>query len=158
MPTAPLGPWYNQAIAKGLIDPTQFVRPAMNAVTLAAVSRGLSPLLDPPPPDASEKQFQTKVLALAEYEQWEVYHTHNSRRSQPGWPDLALVKPPSMILADLKTDTGRTTEAQEHWLELLRQVPGVRVRLWRPSLWAAVVAELTAVTLRPDRARTARSH
>ncbi len=99
------------------------------------------PISPPPAPNCSEKVFQAAVIALAEREGWEPYHTFNSKRSHPGWPDLVLVKPPVLILAELKTDTGRTTAEQDRWLELLRGVPGVRVRLW-PSLWLAIVSEL----------------
>ena len=56
----------------------------------------------------------------------------------------SLANEPVLILAELKTDAGATTAEQDRWLSLLRAVPGVRVRLWRPALWPAVVAELTA--------------
>ena len=58
-------------------------------------------------------------------------------------PTLVLCKPPVLIIAELKTDNSTITDDQADWLTDLRQVPGVRVRLWRPSLWSAIVAELT---------------
>lgn len=131
MPTAPAGPWLEQAIAKGLIRAT------------SSPSRGVVSLTDAPPPGASEKAFQAAVIQLAEANGWRVYHTHNSKRSAAGWPDLALVRNGVLILSELKTDTGKVSPDQEKWLTLLRAVPGVRVRLWRPSLWAAIVAELS---------------
>ena len=97
----------------------------------------------PPPAGCSEARFQAAVVALAERSGWAWFHVYNSRRCPPGFPDLVLVRPPVLILAELKTDTGRVTRPQADWLELLGRVPGVRVRLWRPALWAAVAAELT---------------
>lgn len=38
-----------------------------------------------------EKVFQAQVLDLAHLSGWLCYHTHNSRRSAPGFPDLVLV-------------------------------------------------------------------
>ena len=34
-------------------------------------------------------------------------------RSERGWPDLALVRPPRFLLAELKTDKGMTTPSQD---------------------------------------------
>jgi hypothetical protein len=124
MPTARTGSWLAIAHAKGLIAPSQ---------------QSVSAL----PPNPTEKRFQAAVAALARRNGWEPYHTHNSKRSDPGWPDLALCRPPVLLLVELKTNTGRLSKRQRFWLDLLRRVPGVRVRLWRPSLWAAIVAELT---------------
>jgi hypothetical protein len=53
---------------------------------------------------------------------WLVYHTHDSRRSQAGFPDVMLVGHPAgpfagrMYALELKTKTGRTTAEQERWL------------------------------------------
>ena len=121
------GPWLERAEERGL-------------VRLGAGVRAPAP---PPPAGCSEKVFQRHVVALAERGGWEAFHVYDSRRSAAGFPDLVLVRPPVLILAELKTDTGRTTPAQDEWLELLGRVPGVRVRLWRPALWAAIAAELT---------------
>ena len=33
-----------------------------------------------------EADFQATVIELAELQGWRVYHTHDSRRSQPGLP------------------------------------------------------------------------
>ena len=38
----------------------------------------------------TEKAFQTAVVELAELCGWKVYHTYDSRRSAPGFPDLVL--------------------------------------------------------------------
>jgi hypothetical protein len=63
---------------------------------------------------------------------WEVYHTHDSRHSPAGFPDLVLVRPPRVIFAELKTATGRVTADQWRWRDLLDGCPGVECYLWRP--------------------------
>jgi hypothetical protein len=98
----------------------------------------------------SEKEFQAQVVQLATYYGWRVYHTHDSRRSAAGFPDLVLVRPPELIFAELKTEKGRIRPEQADWLADLEAVaqrlavenvrlstqPRVRaldVCLWRPS-------------------------
>lgn len=86
----------------------------------------------------SEAQFQAQVVALARLFGWESYHPWLSVRSARGWPDLALVRPPRLILAELKSEKGKATVAQQRWLDLLGQCPGVEVYLWRPSDWPTI--------------------
>ena len=40
----------------------------------------------------TETELQDLVLKAAEWQGWLVYHTHDSRRSSPGFPDLAMVR------------------------------------------------------------------
>lgn len=56
------------------------------------------------------------------------------RRSSPGWPDLALAHPTRclLLLAEIKTETGRVKPEQEQWLNWLNAA-GIDARLWRPS-------------------------
>jgi hypothetical protein len=53
----------------------------------------------------SEKEFQAQVLGLARLSGLLCYHTHDSRRSKPGVPDLVLARPPVDRFVELKTDT-----------------------------------------------------
>lgn len=87
-----------------------------------------------------EREWQAQVVDAARLLGWRVYHTHDSRRSEPGWPDLALVRD-RLVMAELKTDTGRVSQAQSDWLAALRDA-GVETYLWRPSDWDAVLATL----------------
>ncbi len=138
MPTAPVGPWLAQALARGLIRGDTLLTSADPAGRLPVRAPA------PPPPGCPEKLFQARVIALATANGWAAYHTFDSRRSAAGFPDLVLVRGPVLFLAELKTDKGAASPAQRRWLELLAAVPGVRVRLWRPCHWPAIVAELTA--------------
>jgi hypothetical protein len=89
-----------------------------------------------------EAAFQARVVAEAKRCGWEgVYHTYDSRRSEEGFPDNVMIRGAVLLVAELKTETGRTTPAQERWLNLFRAV-GARVFLWRPSDWFEIKKEL----------------
>lgn len=90
----------------------------------------------------SEASFQASVIQLAKMCGWLAYHTHNSRRSEPGFPDLVLVKPPRVVFAELKTAKGKPSPAQERWLAALAASP-VESYLWRPDDWDQIRSLLT---------------
>lgn len=69
-----------------------------------------------------EQAWQGRIEGAAKLYGWRVYHTHDSRRSAPGFPDLVLVRGPELLFAELKTDTGRLRPEQSDWLEALGQV------------------------------------
>lgn len=89
-----------------------------------------------PDPDAflpsSEKGFQNIVVAMAKRRGLLVYHTHDSRRSQPGFPDLVIVGPGGLIFRELKSPTGKATFDQMQWLQTLAAT-GADAGLWRPA-------------------------
>lgn len=130
-----------QAIERGLISPAGLVpRPPVCAADLSAVAPTV--FVPPVAPDASEKDFQAAVMKLADANGWIAYHTHNSRRSNKGFPDVVAVRGPKLIFAELKSATGTFTTDQKLWLAALEAVPGVRVFRWRPSDWPEIVAIL----------------
>lgn len=86
----------------------------------------------------SEKAFQQQVKDLARLAGWRTYHTYRSTRSAAGFPDLVLVRPPAIIFAKLKSENGRLRPEQAAWLEALRECPGVKARLWRPTDWPEI--------------------
>lgn len=102
----------------------------------------------------SERAFQQQVLDLASIYGWRSYHTFDSRRSTAGFPDLVLVRPPEMLLVELKRDNGRLSVPQQDWLRDLQLVaaafaargpaglpgsavaaiaPALEVFVWRPA-------------------------
>lgn len=90
----------------------------------------------------SEAELQASVIELARLTGWRYYHTHDSRRSPHGFPDLILVRLGRMIVAELKSARGVPTPAQEAWLDDLALVQDrsggvVEVRLWRPADWSS---------------------
>lgn len=87
-------------------------------------------------PKLSEKAFQAQVVALARLLGWTCYHTHDSRRSTAGFPDLVLVRE-RVVFVELKSESGRPTAEQSRWLDLLRQA-GAQAYLWRPADWPEI--------------------
>ncbi|WP_313813002.1 VRR-NUC domain-containing protein [Glutamicibacter sp.] len=82
----------------------------------------------------SESDFQTHVLHLAKtYGYTLTYHTADSRRSNPGFPDLVLVhgKTGKLLFIELKTQVGRVSVHQESWINGLR-IGGHVAEVWRP--------------------------
>jgi len=61
-----------------------------------------------------------------------------------GFPDLLAIKGGTMIVAELKSDKGKVTEAQEAWLKAFEPVASL-VTVWRPIDWAngSILAELS---------------
>ncbi len=93
----------------------------------------------------SEKDFQRQVLELARLYGWRVAHFHDSRRQvkpgvfvgdkdAAGFPDLVLVRPPELVVLELKRELGKTTSEQDEWLADLAAC-GVEVSVVRPSGW-----------------------
>lgn len=74
--------------------------------------------------EVTEAAWQAQVEQLAKLYRWALYHTRDSRRSEPGFPDLVLVRGPELIFAELKTDKGRPSDPQLTWLDALMDVAG----------------------------------
>jgi VRR-NUC domain len=88
-------------------------------------------------PPGNERHFQLAVIELATHCRWRVFHVHDARRSNPGWPDLTLARGTRLVFAELKTAKGRVRAEQREWLDAL-EVAGVQVFVWRPSDWPAI--------------------
>lgn len=93
----------------------------------------------------SEATLQGHILHTAAALGWLCYHTHDSRRSQPGFPDLTLVHPirRRLIFAELKKENGRQTPEQHKWEDALRAAGHGEFYLWRPSHWLS--CEITRI-------------
>lgn len=89
----------------------------------------------------TEKQLQATIVQVARLNRWFCFHVHDSRHSERGWPDLVLLRPPHALFVELKTETGKVTDAQAHVLELLADC-GLTVAVWRPSHLDDVIARL----------------
>lgn|SRR3990167_7349518 len=82
----------------------------------------------------SEKAFQQQVEDLARLLKWKVYHTRDSRRSEPGFPDLILLRNGIMLVAELKREGKKPTAKQNEWLREFGKLPAqVITRVWYPS-------------------------
>jgi len=88
------------------------------------------------------------LRALARRAGWLCFHTHDSRRSEPGFPDLVLCRPPNahgpgrLLFLECKSSTGKLTAEQATWLSVLAQVPGIQARVVRPQDVGAIEAWL----------------
>lgn len=80
----------------------------------------------------TEKQLQAAVIDLCRIYGIACYHTYDSRRSQPGWPDLAMCGTKRFITRELKSDYGKVQDEQDLWGFMLRQV-GISWDVWRPD-------------------------
>ena len=80
----------------------------------------------------TEADLLRNVRELAHTYGWLTYHTWNSRHSEPGFPDLVMVKDRRLIFAELKSGQGMPTAEQLTWLKSLRRA-SVEVYMWRPS-------------------------
>jgi hypothetical protein len=82
------------------------------------------------PPRVTEKAFMAAVIDYATLRGWRHFHAHEMRRSDAGWPDLVLLRPPRIIFVELKVGRNRLTPAQREWLVALDAVPGVESYIW----------------------------
>src|SRR5215468_1252850 len=90
----------------------------------------------------TEKAFLAQITWYARLRGWLVYHTFDSRRSAPGFPDLVLLRahPDGVgeaLIAEVKTDTGRLTPEQAAWLSSFRAC-GIAASVWRPADWEVI--------------------
>lgn len=84
--------------------------------------------------DMSEAMLENKIRMAALAAGWLYYHTHDSRRSEPGFPDCVMVKGSRVLFRELKTQKGKVTPEQAKWLARLHNA-GLNVAVWRPYDW-----------------------
>lgn len=83
-------------------------------------------------PLLSEKAWQAWVVDYARLNGWTTFHVLHSRGMEAGWPDLVLVRPPELLIVELKREGGKLTAAQGRVLEMLERCH-VDVAVWRPA-------------------------
>ncbi len=84
------------------------------------------------PTNPSEKDWQREVVSWAKKLGWMVHENKFSLYAKPGFPDLFMVRPPKVIIAELKSNKGKLRPEQETWIENLRAC-GLSVCVWRPQ-------------------------
>jgi hypothetical protein len=89
-----------------------------------------------------DADFQAKILKLAKATGWLCYHTYDSRRSKPGFPDLVLVRGASMLFLEVKSEDGKAKPEQEAWIARLKQVKFVSAAICRPQNWDEIAEML----------------
>ena len=105
----------------------------------------------------TEDAFLAQVRRLATDMGWMTYHTHDSRRSESGFPDLVLISPAQgrILFRELKKMKGRVSPDQKRFLEALNAV-GQDAAVWRPDdlLEERILNELMPSTNRTRPGRT----
>ena len=93
----------------------------------------------------TEHQLLDAVRAACKWSGLLCYHTHDSRRSEPGFPDLVVVGPHGVLWRELKSSRGRLSPDQVRWLDRLSQA-GADADVWRPDSWPdRVLTELAGI-------------
>ncbi len=80
----------------------------------------------------TENELMGAVIEMIEWTHGRYYHTYESRRSNPGWPDLVIAYPGRLLVRELKTAKGKVTAEQSIWLALLAGA-GLDTGVWRPA-------------------------
>ena len=86
------------------------------------------------------------VMALATLLKWRTYHTHDSRHSAAGFPDLVLVKEGRLLFVETKAVGKSPTLEQRMWLAALSAVPCAEVFVWSPDDWGTITRVLRGQT------------
>ncbi len=81
----------------------------------------------------TERDMQENLRMWALQNGWMPYHTADSRRSHPGFPDLVCVKDGHLLFIELKSQKGRISPWQRVWLDCLADVPSATVVVVRPT-------------------------
>lgn len=96
----------------------------------------------------TEKQFMAAVVEYARLNGFLCYHTFDSRRSEPGFPDIVCTDGSRVVFAELKVGKGKLSEAQKRWgfaLSLVSESPdgAVEYHVWCPKDWPVIESVLT---------------
>jgi hypothetical protein len=100
----------------------------------------------------TEQQFTNELLAWGHKLGWRCFHVRNSGaggntqvQGDKGFPDLVMVRPPRLIIAELKigkqgTYRGEPTIDQEVWLGLIDDLAmGIETYVWRPDQFEEII-------------------
>lgn len=86
----------------------------------------------------TEAELLASVRAMCAWYDLPMYHTYDSRRSEPGFPDLVIVGK-RVLFRELKSQTGGLAPLQMMWVNRL-VTAGADVAIWRPEDWPGVIA------------------
>lgn len=89
----------------------------------------------------SETDLQNRIIGLCEWLGLLVYHVNRSDKgvvSSKGFPDLVICGPMGAVFAELKSQTGKVSREQRHWLAMLARSQD-HVYVWRPEDWDEIV-------------------
>jgi hypothetical protein len=89
----------------------------------------------------TERELSDNLADTAKVYKWLAYHTFDSRRSEPGFPDWVLIRE-RLLVVELKSERGKVAPAQYRWLKAFEDA-GADTRVWRPQHWLSGEIEET---------------
>lgn len=106
------------------------------------------------------KEWQPLVEQTARRFGWHDTHVRRARvgrnndwitpTSRPGFPDLWLLRPPQMLVLELKRRGNKAHPKQVAYIAMLQQVPGVTAAIVEPMDWPAVYRALSGLASLTD--------
>jgi hypothetical protein len=99
----------------------------------------------------SEAELQRLVEELCARLGLSCYHTYDSRRSTPGFPDCVIVGE-RILFRELKSRDGVLTPEQRRWGSRITRAGGDWA-VWRPVDWQNMTIMNQLLTIRPALAR-----
>ena len=81
----------------------------------------------------TEAALRARLCRVSHAHGWQHYHTHDSRKSDSGWPDDVWCRPGELLVMELKIRPRKPTQEQLVWISLLSTVPGVEARVIYPG-------------------------
>ena len=94
-----------------------------------------------------EEGFQDGVVEYAHLRGWRAAHFRPAWSARgyrtpvqydgDGFPDLVLCRSPRLVIAEVKV-RAPVSAKQRAWLDLLGEVPGIEVYVWRPKDWPEI--------------------
>jgi hypothetical protein len=103
----------------------------------------------------SELDYTQQIMEIAQRIGFLAFHDQDSRRNNPGFPDIVLIGFGRAIILELKIPTGRLSTEQNAWIRAMAAA-GLDVRVLRvtPTSIDALRVELTGIrTTAPEPAR-----
>ena len=98
----------------------------------------------------TESELHDAVRALCQELGLRTYHSRDSRREEPGWPDL-VIWGDRLVFRELKSESGRLSLAQRDTLRSLERA-GQNACVWRPAdLEDGLIAAVLRAIARPSR-------
>lgn len=70
------------------------------------------------------------------------YHPYRSTKSEPGYPDRAILIPGWLWMLELKVGDNHATPAQFEWLGLFSRLPSCTAMVVYPKDWPAVASQI----------------
>jgi hypothetical protein len=94
----------------------------------------------------TEAELQAAITEICRLKGLWWFHPYDSRRSNSGWVDLAILGKRGALFAELKSEDGRRTMEQIRCAERITKA-GLQYRLWQPADLkdGTIVKELQAI-------------